>query len=66
MKNVLIATEKPFAKAAVEGIKKIVDAAGYNLMTLEKYSDKSELIGACSKAEAVIIRSDKITREVIE
>ena len=66
MKNVLIATEKPFAKAAVEGIKKIVDAAGYNLMTLEKYSDKSELIEACSKAEAVIIRSDKITREVIE
>lgn len=66
MKNVLIATDKPFAKSAVEGIKKIVVDAGHNLTLLEGYSLKSELKEAVAKANAIIIRSDIIDREVLE
>ncbi len=65
MTKVLVATEKPFAPAAVEGIKKIAEQAGYELALLEKYADKSELINAVSDVDALIIRSDKATREVI-
>lgn len=63
--KVLVATDKPFAKAAVDGIKAIVDKAGYELVLLEKYTDKSQLLAAVSDVEAIIIRSDKITAEVI-
>lgn len=65
MTKVLIATEKPFAAAAVEGIKEIVTNAGFELALLEKYTDKSELLEAVKDASALIIRSDKITEEVI-
>ena len=65
MKKVLVATEKPFAPVAVEKIKVIVEAAGYEFSLLEKYSDKSDLINAVKEANAVIIRSDKVTEEVI-
>ncbi len=58
MKKILIATEKPFAKAAVEGIKKIVEAAGYELALLENYTQKKELLQAVTDADAIIIRSD--------
>ena len=64
--KVLVATEKPFAPAAVNEIKKIVDEAGYEFALLEKYEDKSQLIEAVSDAEALIIRSDKATKEVID
>lgn len=64
--KVLIATEKPFAPVAVEGIKKEVEAAGYELALLEKYTDKAQLLEAVSDADAVIIRSDKITSEVFD
>ncbi len=64
--KVLVATEKPFAPAAVEQIKTIVENAGHEFALLEKYSDKSELINAVSDVHALIIRSDKATREVIE
>lgn len=63
--KILLATEKPFSAAAVGGIKDIVTGAGHELALLEKYTDKSQLLAAVSDAEAVIIRSDKITAEVI-
>lgn len=66
MKKVLIATEKPFAKAAVEQIKKVFDKANYETILLEKYSDKSELLTAVQDVDAMIIRSDKATKEVID
>lgn len=63
--KVLIATEKPFAAAAVKGIKEIVTKAGFELAILEKYTDKANLLEAVKDANALIIRSDKITEEVI-
>ena len=65
MTKVLIATEKPFAPAAVSQIRPIIENAGFELALLEKYTDKSELLSAVADAEALIIRSDKITEEVI-
>ncbi|MDR0544007.1 MAG: 3-phosphoglycerate dehydrogenase [Odoribacteraceae bacterium] len=66
MTKVLIATDKPFAPVAVKGIREIVEKQGYALALLEKYTSKEELIGAVADADAMIVRSDKITREVIE
>ncbi|MBI5219151.1 MAG: 3-phosphoglycerate dehydrogenase [Bacteroidia bacterium] len=66
MSKVLVATEKPFAKAAVEGIKKIFSEAGFETILLEKYTDPNDLIKAVSDVDALIIRSDKATREVIQ
>lgn len=63
--KVLVATEKPFAKKAVDGIREIVEGAGYKLALLEKYTDKAQLLDAVADADALIIRSDKITAEVI-
>ncbi len=64
--KVLVATEKPFAAAAVEGIKKEVEAAGNELALLEKYTDKAQLLDAVKDADAMIIRSDKVTAEVLD
>jgi D-3-phosphoglycerate dehydrogenase len=64
--KVLIATEKPFAPVAVQGIREIVEGAGYELALLEKYTGKEELLAAVSDADAVIIRSDQITPEVLD
>lgn len=64
--KVLVATEKPFAKAAVDGIRSVIDKAGMKLELLEKYSDKSELLSAVADADALIVRSDIIDAEVIE
>jgi D-3-phosphoglycerate dehydrogenase len=66
MKKILVATEKPFHPKAVEGIKQIASKAGYEVNVLEKYKDKSELLEAVKDANALIIRSDKATSEVIE
>jgi len=66
MKKVLVATEKPFAKSAVEGIEKIVTDAGYELLLLENYTEKSQLLDAVKNVNAVIIRSDKIDKEIID
>jgi D-3-phosphoglycerate dehydrogenase len=65
MKKILVATEKPFAKAAVEGIKKIVEAAGFEMALLENYSQKAELLKAVADADAIIIRSDIIDGDVM-
>ena len=65
MTKVLVATEKPFSKVAVDGIKEITDAAGYELSLLEKYTEKSQLLAAVADADALIIRSDKVDAEVL-
>lgn len=64
--KVLVATEKPFAKAAVDGIRKIVEDAGFELALLEKYTDKNDLLKAVADADALIVRSDKVTKEVVD
>ncbi len=65
MKKVLIATDKPFVKVAVDGIRKIVEGAGYQLVLLEKYTQKTVLLKAVADVDAVIIRSDIVDKEVI-
>jgi len=62
---VLVATEKPFAAVAVNGIKKVVEDAGYELRLLEKYTDKAQLISAVADVDALIVRSDKVDAEVL-
>lgn len=64
--KVLVATEKPFAAAAVEGIRKEVEQAGHELLLLEKYTEKSQLLEAVAQADAIIVRSDKVTPDVID
>ena len=64
--KVLVATEKPFAKEAVDGIREIVENAGHELILLEKYTDKAQLLEAVADVDAMIVRSDKITAEVID
>ncbi len=64
--KVLLATQKPFAAAAVAGIREIVESAGYELALLEKYAEQSELVAAVADADALIVRSDKVTAEVVQ
>ncbi len=66
MKKILIATEKPFAAKAIDEIKKIAEQKNYEIILLEKYTDKTQLINAVANVDAMIIRSDKATKEVIE
>ena len=63
--KVLVATEKPFAPVAVDGIRKEAEAAGMELALLEKYTEKSQLLAAVATADALIIRSDKVDAEVL-
>ena len=63
--KVLVATEKPFAKVAIDGIKQVLDEAGYEMALLEKYTEKKELLDAVADADAIIIRSDIVDAEVI-
>lgn len=64
--KVLVATEKPFAAAAVEGIRKEIEGAGHELVLLEKYADRGELLAAVKDADAMIVRSDKVTADVFD
>ena len=66
MTKVLIATDKPFAAVAVQGIREIVEAQGYELVLLEKYTSPAELIAAVADVDAMIIRTDNATKEVID
>lgn len=66
MTKILVATEKAFAKTAVEGIKKIISEAGYEISLLENYTNADDLLKAVADADAMIIRSDKATKQVIE
>ena len=63
--NILLATQKPFAAAAVKGITDILEAAGHTVTKLEKYEAQEDFVKAVANAEALIIRSDKVTAEVI-
>ena len=62
--KVLVATEKPFAAVAVDGIRKVVEDAGMELVLLEKYASRGDLLAAVADADALIIRSDKVDAEV--
>ncbi len=64
--KVLVATEKPFAAVAVDGIRKVIEDAGYELEFLEKYTSKEELLAAVATADGLIIRSDKVDAEVLD
>ena len=64
--KILIATQKPFAPAAVKGIREIVEGEGHTLALLEKYADEAELISAVGDADALIVRSDKVTAAVLD
>ena len=64
--KVLVATEKPFAKVAVDGIREVVEKNGYELALLEKYTDVNDLYKAVEDADALIVRSDKVTKEVVD
>lgn len=66
MAKVLIATEKPFAAVAVKGIRKVVEQAGDELLLLERYTEKSQLLDAVKDVDALIIRSDKVDNEVLD
>lgn len=66
MKKILVATEKPFAAEAIKGIKAEIESAGNELALLEKYTDKAQLLEAVKTADAMIVRSDKITPEVLD
>ncbi len=64
--KILIATEKPFASAAVNAIKAVTDKAGYELVMLEKYTETAQLLEAVADVDAMVIRSDKATKEVLD
>lgn len=66
MKKVLVATEKPFAAVAVDGIRQVLETAGYELILLEKYKDRADLLAAVADVDGLIIRSDKIDAEVFD
>ena len=64
--KILIATQKPFAAKAVEGMKNILTEAGYEVAMLERYEEPEELVAAVADVDGLIVRSDKVTAEVIE
>lgn len=64
--KILVATEKPFASKAVEGIKAEIEGAGSQLILLEKYTEKAQLLEAVGNIDALIVRSDKVTPEVLD
>ena len=64
--KILVATEKPFAKVAVDGIRKVIEEAGFTLALLEKYTDKQQLLEAVADADALIIRSDIVDAQVLD
>ena len=64
--KVLVATEKPFAANAVKAIKEEIEKAGHELVLLEKYTEKAQLLDAVKDVEAMIVRSDKITPDIMD
>ena len=66
MRKILVATVKPFAPKAIKEMKEIADSKGYELELLEKYQNPEELKKALSSADALIVRSDKINKEILE
>ena len=63
--KILVATEKPFAPVAVQGIKEVVEGAGHELVLVEK-GTKADMIAAVADAAGLIVRSDKVDKEVFD
>jgi len=63
--KILVATEKAFSPVAIKQIREVVDAAGFNLALLENYTEKAKLLDTIKDADALIVRSDKVTAEVL-
>ncbi len=63
--KILVATVKPFSPIAIKQIREVTEAAGFKLELLEKYTDNSQLLNAVSDADGLIVRSDKVTNEVL-
>lgn len=66
MKKILIATQKPFAAIAVKQMKAIAEEKGYKVEVFEKYAEQADFVGAVADCDAIVIRSDKASKEVIE
>lgn len=66
MTKILVATQKPFAKVAVDGIRTEIESVGFQFELLEKYTEKKQLLDAVKDVDAIIIRSDKVDNEVFE
>lgn len=64
--KILVATEKPFAAEAINGIKKVVESAGHEFLLLEKYTDATQLLSAVANVDALVVRSDKVTSDVLD
>lgn len=64
--KILVATEKAFAPVAVSQIREVIESAGFKLALLENYKNVSDLLSAVSDADALIVRSDIVTREVLD
>lgn len=64
--KVLLATSKPFASLAVQGIQNIIESAGHQFVKLERYEGKSQLLDAVKDVDALIIRSDMVDKEIIK
>ena len=64
--EILVATEKPFVTIAIRQIREVIEAAGFKLALLENYKDVSELLTAVSTADAMIVRSDKVTNGILD
>ncbi|MCC8119090.1 MAG: 3-phosphoglycerate dehydrogenase [Bacteroidales bacterium] len=64
--KILVATEKPFAAVAIDGIRKVCDEAGYELCLLEKYTERKQLLDAVADVDALIVRSDIVDNEVFD
>jgi D-3-phosphoglycerate dehydrogenase len=64
--KVLIATDKPFAAEAVNGIREVIEKAGYELVLLEKYTEKKQLLDAVANVDAAVIRSDIFDKDVLD
>ena len=63
--KILVATEKPFAPAAIEQIRAVVWAEDHELVLLENYKSVSEFQSAISDTDALIVRSDQVTEEIL-
>lgn len=66
MSTILLVTEKPFTKQTIDDIRDIIEKSGNKFKLLENYTDKKQFLEAVSDVDALIVRSDKVTKEIIE
>lgn len=63
--KILVATQKPFAPVAVQGIREVVEQAGHELVLVEK-GTKQDMINAIADCAGLIVRSDIVDQEVFD